>query len=241
MFERNYHSLFDQVKTLHERIYGAFWYFWFLDVAFGSQLIHKRVDHRCTREKHRASDVVFYRYLCRSCQNFIGKIHIDGRMCIHPSFCIHEMGQLGTTHTGLDFVGFSVSDRRARLMDCSQRTIQGSKVYFTNSRDCCSILEKMRHQSLSEDKVRHFWIWLIVNQSIQRMLDCLFFTTGVSILINMDRQSCNGPRKNPDAGIDCSHLHGTSFIDGQLILMQELKKLLSLHQQEMTYQQLYSE
>jgi hypothetical protein len=39
-----------------------------------------------------ASDVVFYRYLCRSCQNFIGKIHIDGRMCIHPSFCIHEMG-----------------------------------------------------------------------------------------------------------------------------------------------------
>ena len=99
-------------------------------------------------------------------------------------------------------------------MDCSQRTIQGSKVYFTNSRDCCSILEKMRHQSLSEDKGRHFWIWLIVNQSIQRMLDCLFFTTGVSILINMDRQSCNGPRKNPDAGIDCSHLHGTSFIGG---------------------------
>ena len=72
----------------------------------------------------------------------------------------------------------------------------------------------MRHQSLSEDKVRHFWIWLIVNQSIQRMLDCLFFTTGVSILINMDRQSCNGPRKNPDAGIDCSHLHSASFIDG---------------------------
>ena len=99
-------------------------------------------------------------------------------------------------------------------MDCSQRTIQGSKVYFTNSRDCCSILEKMRHQSLSEDKGRHFWIWLIVNQSIQRMLDCLFFTTEVSILINMDWQSCNGLRKNSDTGVDCSHLHGTSFVDG---------------------------
>ena len=49
---------------------------------------------------------------------------------------------------------------------------------------------------------------------MSNMLDCLFFTTGVSILINMDRQSCNGPRKNPDAGIDCSHLHGTSFVDG---------------------------
>ena len=69
--------------------------------------------------------------------------------------------------TGLDFVGFSVSDRRARLMDCSQRTIQGSKVYFTNSRDCCSILEKMRHQSLSEDKGRHFRIWLIVKYTLE--------------------------------------------------------------------------
>ena len=28
-------------------------------------------------------------------------------------------------------------------MDCSQRMIQGSSVYFTNSRDCCSILEKL--------------------------------------------------------------------------------------------------
>ena len=36
----------------------------------------------------------------------------------------------------------------------------------------------------------------------------------LSILINMDWQSCNGLRKNPDAGIDCSHLHGASFIDG---------------------------
>lgn len=53
-----------------------------------------------------------------------------------------------------------------------------------------------------------------MNQSIQRMFDCLFFTTGVSILINMDRQSCNGSRKNSDTDVDCSHLHGTSFING---------------------------
>ena len=46
------------------------------------------------------------------------------------------------------------------------------------------------------------------------MLDCLFFTTGVSVLINMDRKPSDGLRKNPDAGIDCSHLHGASFIDG---------------------------
>lgn len=38
-----------------------------------------------------------------------------------------------------------------------------------------SIKEKMRHQGLSEDKRCHFRIWLIVNRSIQRMLDCLFY------------------------------------------------------------------
>ena len=76
------------------------------------------------------------------------------------------------------------------------------------------IKEKMRHQGLSEDKRCHFRIWLIVNQSIQRMLDCLFFTTGVSVFIDMDRKSSDGLGKNPDAGINCGHLHGTSFIDG---------------------------
>jgi hypothetical protein len=55
-----------------------------------------------------------------------------------------------------------------------------------------SIKEKMRYQGLAEDKGCHSQIWLIVNQSIQRMFDCLFFTTGVSILINMDRQSSAG-------------------------------------------------
>ena len=30
----------------------------------------------------------------------------------------------------------------------------------------------------------------------------------------MDRQSCNGLRKNSDTGVDCSHLHGISFVDG---------------------------
>ena len=50
--------------------------------------------------------------------------------------------------------------------------------------------------------------------SVLPELDCLFFTTGVSILINMDRQSRNGLRKNSDTGVDCSHLHGTSFVDG---------------------------
>ena len=83
-----------------------------------------------------------------------------------------------------------------------------------NLRIGVSVKEKMRHQGLSEDKGGHFRIWLIVNQSIQWMLDSFFFATGAGVLIHMDWQTSDGLGENPDAGIDCSHLHGTSFIDG---------------------------
>ena len=46
------------------------------------------------------------------------------------------------------------------------------------------------------------------------MLNRFFFAAGVCIFIDMDRKPSDGLRKNPDAGIDCSHLHGASFIDG---------------------------
>lgn len=51
-------------------------------------------------------------------------------------------------------------------------------------------------------------------QSVQGMFDCFFFTSRVRVFINMDWQASDGLGKNPDAGIECSHLHGTSFIDG---------------------------
>ena len=38
---------------------------------------------------------------------------------------------------------FSSFVSRARLMLCSQRVTHGSSVYLTNSRDCCSMLEKL--------------------------------------------------------------------------------------------------
>ena len=46
------------------------------------------------------------------------------------------------------------------------------------------------------------------------MLDRFFFAARVRVFIDMDRKPSDGLRKNPDAGIDCSHLHGASFIDG---------------------------
>lgn len=44
------------------------------------------------------------------------------------------------------------------------------------------------------------------------MLDSFFFAARVRVFIDMDRKPSDGLRKNPDAGIDCSHLHSTSFI-----------------------------
>ena len=46
------------------------------------------------------------------------------------------------------------------------------------------------------------------------MLDRFFFAARVRVFIDMDRKPSDGLRKNPDAGINCGHLHGTSFIDG---------------------------
>ena len=46
------------------------------------------------------------------------------------------------------------------------------------------------------------------------MLNRFFFAAGVCIFIDMDRKPSDGLGKNPDAGINCGHLHGTSFIDG---------------------------
>ena len=46
------------------------------------------------------------------------------------------------------------------------------------------------------------------------MFDGLFFAARVCVFIDMDRKPSDGLRKNSDASIDCSHLHGASFIDG---------------------------
>ena len=46
------------------------------------------------------------------------------------------------------------------------------------------------------------------------MLDRFFFATRVRVFIDMNWKPGDGLGKNPDAGIDCSHLHGASFIDG---------------------------
>ena len=83
-----------------------------------------------------------------------------------------------------------------------------------NLRIGISVKKQVRHQGLPEDKGCHFRIWFIVYQVIQRMLDSFFLATGASVFVNMDWKASDGLGENPDAGIDCSHLHSASFIDG---------------------------
>lgn len=81
-----------------------------------------------------------------------------------------------------------------------------------NLRIGVSVKKQVRHQGLPKDKGCHFRIRLIMYQAIQRMLDCLFLAAGVGVLINMNWQASNRFGENPDASVDGSHLHGTSFI-----------------------------
>lgn len=52
-------------------------------------------------------------------------------MGIHPSFCIHEMGQLGTAHTGLDFIG--IDDGFLDLVQHSDGLLHLSSIAHRNS------------------------------------------------------------------------------------------------------------
>lgn len=43
----------------------------------------------------------------------------------------------------MKYADFSSWENSALDIACSQRISHGSSVYFTNSKDCCSILEKL--------------------------------------------------------------------------------------------------
>nr|DAU01012.1 MAG TPA: hypothetical protein [Caudoviricetes sp.] len=72
----------------------------------------------------------------------------------------------------------------------------------------------MRHERFPERKRGHFRIWLVVEQAIQRMPQCLFLAARGIVLIEMQRQRGNGLGENPHAGIHRRHLHGAALVDG---------------------------
>nr|DAZ85297.1 MAG TPA: hypothetical protein [Caudoviricetes sp.] len=99
--------IFDKIEPIHQRIGFDFGFclcgFGF-DFALGSEFNHERINHCCAGEHHadlRHGDFI---RSGRALHNFICKAEFDGLVCIHPSFRIHEMGELGAGQAGLDFV-----------------------------------------------------------------------------------------------------------------------------------------
>ena len=72
--------------------------------------------------------------------------------------------------------------------------------------------EQMRHQCLTEHEGGHLWIRLIVQESVERMLQGLLLTAGIHILIQMHRKASDGFGQDSDAGIYGGHLHGGALV-----------------------------
>ena len=98
--------MFHQIEPLHEIIHGAFRLGGLLfDAAFRRQLVHQVVGHRRPGKQHRPGDVILCASNFRAGHNLIGKAQVDRRVGVHPGFRIHQVGQLGAAHAGLDLIG----------------------------------------------------------------------------------------------------------------------------------------
>lgn len=75
----------------------------------------------------------------------------------------------------MKYLCFSEGNSRERWIDCSHLTTHGSSVYFTNSRDCCSILEKLdfsRSPTICGGTLKIRAISLIWNLRVSRNCAC---------------------------------------------------------------------
>ena len=79
---------------------------------------------------------------------------------------------------------------------------------------CIAPQQKVRHERFPEDKGTHFRVRLIVQKSVKRMIDSLFFAAVFGISVKVKRQTGDGFRENTDAGIHGRHLHGGAFRHG---------------------------
>ena len=72
--------------------------------------------------------------------------------------------------------------------------------------------EEMRHKRLTKDETRHFGIWRIVEQEVQRMFRYTLFALPF-VSIDVNRQPCDGFCENANTGVDRRCLHRGSLID----------------------------
>ena len=72
--------------------------------------------------------------------------------------------------------------------------------------------QQMGHGGFPKHKAGHLRVRLVMENAVQRMLQRLFLTSALPVLIQVYRQTGDGFGQNADAGVDRRHLHGGAFI-----------------------------
>ncbi|MPN00397.1 hypothetical protein SDC9_147591 [bioreactor metagenome] len=70
----------------------------------------------------------------------------------------------------------------------------------------------MAHERFPKREASHFGVWLIMQQSVERVFERFLFPATVVISIDVQRQTRDGFRQNSHAGIHRRHLHGGRFV-----------------------------
>ena len=136
--------------------------------------------------------------------------YIRGGEADHPTF-----------HGGGIVIGFSIFVVQSAVAipvhghTVRHQGIEGDHFTLAVSDDLCVGVapeEQVRHEGFPEDEGAHLRVRLIVEQTIQRMVEGLLLAAiaGVSKYIQRKTGYCFG--KNTDAGIDRRHLHGGALI-----------------------------
>ena len=70
----------------------------------------------------------------------------------------------------------------------------------------------MAHERFPKREACHLGVWLVVKQSVERVLERFLFPAAVVVLVDVQRQPRNGFGQDPHAGIHRRHLHGGRFV-----------------------------
>ena len=73
--------------------------------------------------------------------------------------------------------------------------------------------QKVGHESLPKDEAGHLRVRGIMEKPGQRMVEIPHLPISLPVVPKeMKGKSCNGFRKDPDAGVNCCHLHGGPLV-----------------------------
>ena len=95
--------------------------------------------------------------------------------------------------------------------------IQGDDLTFAVANDLCIGIapqKQMGHECFTEHERTHFRVRLIMEQSVQRMVEGFFLATAISVFIKVQRKPRHSFCQNTDTGVNGSHLHSRPLCYG---------------------------